>query len=582
MNAVRWIAAVAAFFALAFLGMFWFLEQSVNAPTHDAALSPRVEVQPAVPAVSGNDVAARPTVAPASPGVARSTGVETEPEPDSGAGSDNAPVAGGSAPAAGSDASPSEQNQGSGETQPSQLSASQPQRTTENNDARREPPPEGDETLGGRVLNTKGEIMSGVTVTAGYRDPVTRRINPRKLSSRVDDNGRYQFKGLAVGEYQLSHLPIPGYSNRTMYVRAGSASADLVLTAVSAIIIRGKVTSADGLPIPKATVVVSGGKTIITDAQGEYIAEATIQTNSAVAVRVVAPGYGDETLLINGREVIGQTETELDVVLQPLGEISVTGVLRAQSGEPVANELVRIFSARLKLSSRAHTDAEGRFTLTNLQEGDDFRLSIIPKNLYERLERGPLRIIPGMAPMELTLQAHSRGQVTGSIQTLGGNPLPGFTMSLTSSKSPATALVVRADETGRFVVDDVPSGDLHFSTPSQPHMDVRGVTLGSGDQVDVNVVVDIGPWRMAGTVTNPQGQPVPGANVVMTWRHQANGLSASSYRQTSTDASGTYQFTELASGTHSIAINHVDFGQLQSPVDVGPGRDRFNAVLPGN
>lgn len=585
MNIFRWVAAVGIFFVFAFVGMLWFLEQGSNRFV-EPDTPQRIERSPDQAAPGETDTgstSSNPTLAK----TVASNNAQSEKadrvENDTGesvyaqdtatdqAQQDEVVVV------ESNDAAPLDISDEIASTD----ATSQPQRASDEKDSRREPPPEGDETLGGRVLNSQGEIMSGATVTAGYRDPVSRRVNPRKRSARVDDRGRYQFSGLAPGEYQLSHLPLPGYSNRTLYVRAGSASADLVLTAVSRIVVSGRVTNTDGLPIPNATVVVSGSKTINTNAEGEYVAEASIQSNSAVAVRVEAPGYGEETLLINGREMMGQSEKTLDVTLQPLGDLSVSGVLRAESGEPVVNELVRIFSPRLKLSARAYTDSDGRFVLSNLQEGDDFRLSIIPKNLYERLERGPVRVIPGMAPLELTLRTHSRGQVTGSIQTVGGNPLPGFSMSLTSSKSPATALVVRADETGRFAIADVPAGNLHFSTPSQPHMDVRGVTLDSGDQVDVNVVVDLGPYRLSGTVTTVDGAPVPGANVVMTWRYQANGLSASSYRQTSTDAAGAYQFSEIAAGAHSIAVNHVSFGQVQNSIDIGPGIDRLNVVLPG-
>jgi len=81
-------------------------------------------------------------------------------------------------------------------------------------------------------------------------------------------------------------------------------------------------------------------------------------------------------------------------------------------------------------------------------------------------------------------------------------------------------------------------------------------------------------------VTDVRGQPVAGANVVMTWRQSTGGLSSSSYRQTSTDATGGYQFTELAAGEHSLAINHLSFGPAQQAVNIGPAQDRQDVVMP--
>jgi len=439
MRVARWIAAFVAFFIFSFVGVLWLLEASAEDESN----------------LAGTDA-----VAP-------------DAQTDSALVTDTVPQA-----------------------------LVQPERAPGAEDARREPTPGGDETLSGRVLSSEGDVMTGVTVTIGYRDPVTRQVNPRKRSARVNDKGVYAFEDLAPGEYQLSHLPVPGYANRTAYVRAGSGSADLVLTAVRPIVIRGKITSEDGLPIAGATAVVSGSKTVTTGSDGEYVTEATIQRNSAVAVRVTSPGYAEETRLVNGREVLSDSEAVVDVVLKPLGDISVTGTLRTEFGEPVENELVRIFSPRLRISARSQTDSDGRFELQNLQIGDDFRISVIPREKFKRLERGPLQIVPGMAPLELVLRTHARGQVTGSIQTTAGEPLPGFSMSLTSSSSPAKALVVRADETGRFAVGDVPAGDLHFSTPSQPHIDVRGVNLGAGDQIDLRILIDLGPYSLAGTVSD--------------------------------------------------------------------------------
>ena len=166
------------------------------------------------------------------------------------------------------------------------------------------------------------------------------------------------------------------------------------------------------------------------------------------------------------------------------------------------------------------------------------------------------------------LSSEETGEIGGSIVDSAGNPLPGFSMSLVSSRSPARSLSVIADEAGRFNLQNVPSGNLFFSTASQPRIEMRGLILEAGAQLEVTIKADIGPHSVEGVVLDSDTNPIAGARVTLTARVKSEFGDTTSYRQANTDSDGRFRFPELGAGPHRLSVSHLTEGRASVEVDI--------------
>ncbi|OLB34296.1 MAG: hypothetical protein AUH11_18640 [Acidobacteria bacterium 13_2_20CM_57_17] len=83
-----------------------------------------------------------------------------------------------------------------------------------------------------------------------------------------------------------------------------------------------------------------------------------------------------------------------------------------------------------------------------------------------------------------------------------------------------------------------------------------------------------GNGRLAGTVTDPSGAVVPGANVRLL--DENNGVVA----QTTTESNGQYSFSGVSPGSYRVEIERQGFQKnLISGLDVAPGENQFNTQL---
>jgi len=95
-------------------------------------------------------------------------------------------------------------------------------------------------------------------------------------------------------------------------------------------------------------------------------------------------------------------------------------------------------------------------------------------------------------------------------------------------------------------------GDL--STRSAPHFSVGGITIVPGESQEVRLVLDWGDQAIEGHVVDSRGNPLPGAQVSLSWFDRRDGITSSSGRSTVTDAGGLFRFTELGPGPHQLTV----------------------------
>lgn len=428
----------------------------------------------------------------------------------------------------------------------------------------------GDLSISGRILNLRGDPVSGIQITARQFDPSTNRFSSVQHSAPSLAGGRYVIKGLTAGDYQLRTTLSDRYPSATIYVRAGFLSADIVLNDGHQVRVIGTVTDTAGYPLANVEVIPSRhGRRTKTDEGGSYMTALMTQRNRTYSFRFRAPGYTDEIQSFSGADVVDVSETRLDARLSPAGTSEVTGMVTNEFGNVVVGARIWMNSPSLKTSYRTRSDANGFYAMSGIKAGSDYQLTATVRGLYERYIRRPVAVTDGGVTLDVTLTSIAGGRVTGNMVDAQGDPVPSFTLLLTSSKAAGRTVPVVGDSTGYFEVDEVPEGRLTFVTRSQPRVSIRGAELTATSEVSVRLVIDWGVHSLVGHVTDVSGNPIPGVNAVLTWRHEAEAMQSSSSRKTLTDADGFFRFTQLGPGVHRLDLTAKGFRRLNTTVNIG-------------
>jgi hypothetical protein len=445
------------------------------------------------------------------------------------------------------------------------------------------PAEKSDLSVSGRVLNVRGDPVSGIQITARQFNPATNRFSSVQHSAHSLAGGRYVIKGLTAGDYQLRTTVSDRYTSATIYVRAGFLSADIVLNDGHQVRVIGTVTDAAGYPLADVEVIPSRrGRRTTTDEAGGYVTTLMTQRNRTYSFRFRAPGYTDEIQSFSGADVVDVPETRLDAQLSPAGNSEVTGMVTNEFGNVVVGARIWMNSPSLKTSYRGRSDTNGFYAISGIKASSDYQLTATVRGLYERYIRKPIAITDGGVTLNVTLASIAGGRVTGNMVDAQGEPVPSFTLLLTSSKAAGRTVPVVGDSAGHFEVDEVPEGRLTFVTRSQPRVSIRGAELTATSEVFVRLVIDWGVHSLVGQVTDISGNPIPGVDTALTWRHETGSMQSSSSRRTLTDAGGFFRFTQLGPGVHRLDLMANGFRRYNTQVDIGGALGELRIQLQGD
>ena len=135
-------------------------------------------------------------------------------------------------------------------------------------------------------------------------------------STFTDDDGRYELQGLDPGSYALSVTPPAAahlmMDSQPVSVSAGqSITADFVLD--SAGTIDGRVTDANGDPVPGVHLFVTGYETpqFQTDEDGRYAIPALVE--GLYTLNIDSPGLGPWYIIVDGSRLGDARSTSVDV-----------------------------------------------------------------------------------------------------------------------------------------------------------------------------------------------------------------------------------------------------------------------------
>lgn len=447
-------------------------------------------------------------------------------------------------------------------------------------------------SLGGSVLDRDGSAAAGVPVCARPRrlfaalDEAGSAAPMPEQRTVTDGAGRFAFAEVPDGEYELQTEPTEIYEKALAVVRAGADSAVLVVEKKSgrSLLVHGVVESSRGGPLKGVRVEVVGQPRLAStsDDSGGYGLRMPLSAKvTDPSLRFLREGFREQRVAIGVEEAARADDVVRDVRLDPSSPLAtVTGTVTAAAG-PVARASVQLYSAVVGRRHQAVTDANGRFTLTDVEEADDYRLWVHADGGYRDHVREPVAV-HGPASLDVSLESLRASSLRGSMVDPEGRPLAGFTLWLRSAFGGATSRPVTGDAQGRFALTDLSEGPIALDTRASPQLSITGISLTAGSPREVVLVLDVGAYVLEGYLLGDRGAPVGGARVSLLWWRSDGGLNSRSFRDTLSDARGYFAFTQLGAGAHTLSVTADGFRSVRLEPQVGPGAAPLEIKLPAS
>ena len=446
-------------------------------------------------------------------------------------------------------------------------------------------------TISGKALAVTGEPVAGVRVTAAEH------------TFGGKEGKRWTATTSPQGTLTIA-VPVPGPGMRTLYLEVegppggrlaptsvtpqsslrlaqGQRAQVTILLAPATAKLAGTVTGGDGKPLADATVTLQMSRlhralqrTATSDRRGRYEIAALAPGSYVVSAVNPPPGtslIGLYTWRPTGVRAVslkdGQTATE-DFQL-PLGA-RLLGRVVGEKGKPIAAAAVscgldwatevgpRSVYQRPGQNYRASskTDARGCFSLGGLTQ-ETYRVVAEPPEGTE-LAPAILRGVSTPPTGDVKLQdvtLYRGGVLVGKVVGEDGKAIAGASVSmpLNLRRRFGQPLSATADETGTFRFRGLPSGRYTVTIRPPEGSEMTDKTFAdavvlSGLSLERRFALPQGA-RVVGTVTAPDGRPVPGASVWARYGYHNRGKAT-------TDAEGKFAILGVSPPARSGPRRH--------------------------
>lgn len=431
--------------------------------------------------------------------------------------------------------------------------SARPPRTSSNDQ-----PPAATDRIQGQVLLTDGSPVGGATVEARALHIFDEWDTAGRDQARVLTGaaGQFELRDLRLGDYELTVTgpgAQPAVTSAT--VRTGSEQVRLVLGRMVEIWVDGQVTSRTGGPVAGAMVTADGLDTQVeSGADGTFRFLIEVPDHQLVGVGLAREGFEPARVSLDPAARDAQGVVQVDVTLAPTeGQLTVAGRVVDAAGQGLSGKSVYLSGDGSK--HRAKTDAAGGFVIDGIRNPGRYVLSVSADGVHTG-HRDLAFQVPeaGVQGHTIALERVDVGHVHGVMLDTDGRPLPGFTLAIQSASAPSETISITSDAQGRFAAEKVPMGKLRIQSQSYPRFITSGLTLGAGEVLDVEVLIDQGDQQLTGRVTDEAGQPLAGVDLTLSWVRRDGGAVHESLRKTTTDRAGAFVFTRLGSGERDLIV----------------------------
>lgn len=402
-------------------------------------------------------------------------------------------------------------------------------------------------------------------------------------TASTDANGAYTVHGLPAGSYRVGFSDSGHFAEYyadsssldtadSVTVGSGAATAGIDVSLVPFATISGTVTDAathNGIADTGVTVYDALGNvagTASTDADGNYSVTGLAAGNYRLAFAhstYTSQYYDGASSLADASQVsasAGVTTTGIDAALVALGGLSGT-VTDGASHAALPNIAVTVYSANGDVVATTTTDANGAYTVSHLEAGQDKVRFSDPGSFYATQyyngepsldAADPVTIADGQTTSGIDIALQGTGAISGTVtDALTTNAIAGITVKAFDANSVLTGTAT-TDANGSYTVSQLPTGsytvefaDPNNSYPSQYYNDTVAVSEGQ-TTTGIDAAM-ISGGRVTGTVTDAlTHNAIAGISVSA---EDANGVI---WGFATTNADGHYTVSHLPTGTFTL------------------------------
>ncbi len=426
-------------------------------------------------------------------------------------------------------------------------------------------------------------------------------------SQLLSADGHFEFSGLAPGlKYELL-LTSPRYAGtelEELTVRAGEVT-QLELALTRGALLKGRVVSATGEPLPEARLVLetrhksdygtsSRELNSMTDEEGHFEFLGVRPGTGKLTIRVT-----DMIEIVDDLGSFEDGDRREDLIYTALGGSSIRGVVTWDDGQPAERLTVRGrvlpkrgdigFGAR---TFAAKTDKSGLFELKSIG-AEPIVIEVSGRRRTKnastgRKERGPRlsaradKVEPGTSDVRLVL-APSEG-VRGVVRYTNGDPVGPFTVMATPDWEDLGSLSFSDMHVRNFDNEDG-EFELEGLKPGSWEVSVRGDGFATPEDSEIKIPftgrLEFHVERAAtlkGVVRSPDGKPVAGAGI--RWATIENSERARTRDGPTTDGKGEFELGQMQSGEYRVHAIAADWSpSAEVSVVLGSGEQHPDFVL---
>ncbi|AKQ69953.1 hypothetical protein A176_006865 [Myxococcus hansupus] len=370
--------------------------------------------------------------------------------------------------------------------------------------------------LRGTVTDAQGTPLSGVDIDVDVDVEIhaeTEEVRQDVDPTTTDEHGRFELTFADPGDYTLV-ITRDAFMEERKVVKVPGPALHVTLSAGARV--EGTVTNTQGVPIPAMTLSLvddsetSPAQQVETDTEGRFFITSVGPGTYSVIAGVhlgIDKVERDEALRII---TVKGTET-VEASIRLATGAPVSGIVVDEHGRPVANAQVSGITDNKQhdgLGVTTLTDAEGRFTLHHLAEGECLLLASKEGYVFKATRPQPLpnpmvRARSGVQDVRLVLT--SQGHIRGRVVRADGAPVTRFTVDHKTLRDPDGAF--------RLAVESAGFQRFTFEAPGLMRT-VREVKVSEGEDVDLGEVrLDAGRIIRGRVVEAETSQPLEDAVV---------------------------------------------------------------------
>jgi large repetitive protein len=433
--------------------------------------------------------------------------------------------------------------------------------------------------ISGRVTDSEGNPLSGVSVTAAEGDPMSRIMTFRTMvggAPRDDDgvltasDGTFTLR-VREGTHDFSFRR-EGYAPRSIrgqnVTKSSVPAIDVVLE--PAVEITGRVVR-DGAGIPEVRVSSfspTDSNTVTTGPDGSFTLGGLAPGVAPLDIRK------EEEFIAEGRNI---TAPARDVLI----EIPVGGRITGRVVEKGTSKPVTRFQAGISTSSsgggmvrmgppqlQSFTSDDGSFTLEHVPPGAQVVIALAPGFTAAQAN---LNVEGGKTIENVEIGLDRGVTLTGRVTGPNGAPVSDARVGLViSAGSRAFGLGGRisstTDSRGEYTIEALPAGEETIAVTHPRYTDVRKTVALKGRETRLDIQLSSG-ITVRGTVVSESGSPI--ADAFVEARELGGGIGMHRARS---DANGAFEFEALVPTRHNFTASKAGFSQtVLKDVDVAAG-----------